>query len=116
MAVTLELKGIFSMELEYGKLPLEPECCAILIELSIGIKGQEGGDIFSFTAITPEFLIKKPELRWGRGYLLLEYFSWQQVEKMAHNLLRHVVADSWEEATQSLTKELHWEYENYQGC
>jgi len=43
-----ELKYLLSIELEEGKLPVDPEHCSIFIEANIGLEGEIGSDIFHF--------------------------------------------------------------------
>ncbi|QLC74118.1 hypothetical protein LPB260_25820 [Pseudomonas sp. LPB0260] len=109
----IELKKIYS--LEYGKpnIPEEPDCCAILMHADIGTMGHEGADYFTFTVITPKFLEKWPETRWGRSYLLMPEFSWPEVERMVSGLVSAISADSWENAANQLCKYMEWEFENY---
>ena len=46
-------------DLEYGVLPADSEDCSVFIEVEIGIKGQEGSEIFSCTIVTPNKLAEK---------------------------------------------------------
>lgn len=114
MPIKLEIKSIISPDLDYGKEPLDPDYCAVLIEVEIGEHAKKGADIFSFTAITPKYLAANPVTSWGRGYLLMESFSWVNAESMLNKLLSFVREETWDSVAQNLCKELHWEYENYQ--
>ena len=87
MALSVEVKSIHSPDLNREALPVEPDNCAVLIEAEIGEKGKDGKEVFSFTVVTPKFLSKDPEARWGRGYLIVEEFSWATVERMLSRLL-----------------------------
>ena len=62
----LELKGIFSPEFNEPHTPDDPECCAVFMCADIGPKGSPGAEQFNFTVITPAFLAKNPETRWGK--------------------------------------------------
>lgn len=110
----IELKGIFSPELNEPQTPDDPECCAVLIYADIGEKGSEGADQFTFLVVTPKFLIANPETRWGRGYLLLPEFSWRETQRMVERLVSSVSASSWQEAAQNLSRYMEWEFEGYQ--
>lgn len=114
MTVELEIKSIMSPDLEHGALPLEPDNCSVLVESEIGEKGRPGAEIFSFEAVTPRYLLANPDARWGRGYLVLPEFSWKEVERMAVRLLQFARKRSWPEAAAVLSRELNWEFENYQ--
>jgi hypothetical protein len=110
-----EVKTLFSPDLEYGSLPDDVEECAVFCEVEIGIQGEEGANIFSFTAVTPKFLWAQQGYRRGKGLLIVDSFSWEVVEAALDKLLSHCSGTDWLEVTGKLTKTLNWEYENYKG-
>jgi hypothetical protein len=114
MALKLEIKSIMSPDLESGAVPDEADHCSVFLEVEIGESGKEGADIFSFTVVTPKFLASNAQARWGRGYLIVDEFSWTGVESMLARLLQRVRGDSWPEVANELAKELNWEFEGYQ--
>jgi hypothetical protein len=114
MTIVPEIKSITSPDLPYGSVPAEPDNCSVFIETTIGPKGKEGEEIFSFTVVTPKYLALNPESRWGRGYLIVSQFSWSTIESMLGRLLIRAYRDSWSEAAKILSKELEWEFDNYQ--
>lgn len=113
MLIVPEVKGFYCPDLEYKREPDEPDNCSILVEVSIGVEGIEGADIFSFVAVTPKALLNETSYRWGRGWLILETFSWAQVEDAAEELCADMSGASWEQVARELNKWLHWEYDNY---
>jgi Immunity protein 8 len=110
-----EVKSLVSPDLDYGVAPPNPQECTVYVEAEIGPKNGEGAEIFSFTCVTPAALAALSGRRWGRGYLILDFFSWRSVEEALANLLCHCSADSWNEVATKLNKELHWEFENYRA-
>lgn len=112
--ISPEIKSMICHELENGMLPPNAEDCSVFIEVEIGPKGEEGADIFSFEAVTPKYLMRKAETRWGRGYLIVDRFSWSTVESSVKKLLSHCSRQSWVEVATEIGKELNWEFENYQ--
>jgi hypothetical protein len=114
MAIKLEVKSMISPDLDYGKVHWEPDNCSVLVEVEIGEKGKEGADIFYFNVVTPKFLLEHPTNRWGRGYLILKEFSWREIESFLNKLIHFVKKDTWDEVAVELSKELHWEFDNYQ--
>ena len=108
-----EVKSMISPDLQVGVMPADPDDCAILIEMEIGPKGLEGGDLFQFVAVTPANLSKETEWRWGRGYLVLHSFSWTAIEDAVAKLLTRAARPSWSEVASELAKELQWEFDNY---
>jgi hypothetical protein len=111
----IELKKLFSIELNKPETPDDSECCAILMHADIGLKGSDGADQFNFHVVTPKFLIAHHEIRWGRGYLLMPEFSWYETGRVLERLISSISANSWEDATKELSKYLDWEFENYQS-
>ena len=110
-----EVKTLYSPDLDRDKLPDDVEECSVFCEAEIGIKGKEGADIFHFTAVTPKFLWGQKGAQWGKGSLIIDTFSWEQVEAALEKLLSHCSGRDWAEVTDKLTKVLDWEYENYKG-
>lgn len=108
-----ELKGLASADLEREGLPPEPKNCSVFLEAEIGPSGAEGGERFGFTAITPQAVAQCPERRWGRGYLLLPEFTWEEVGQALSRLLAQYGGASWQEIAGKLNKELLWEFNSY---
>jgi hypothetical protein len=108
------LKSLSSPDLERPALPADPTRCAVVVEAEIGPPGEEtGADLFSLTVATPNVFLDGAELRWGRGYLIVERFSWEAVERAIRRLLMHADRATWPESAAELAKELHWEFEHY---
>jgi len=106
-----ELKSLHSPDLPHDQEPVDPADAAVLFEASIGAKGQEDAEVFSFVAITPRALARDQGTRWGRGYLILNHISWVGVEAALRNLLSHCSGDNWAQVAERLNREMHWEFE-----
>lgn len=111
--VTPELKQLTSTNLDRSALPADPEDCSVLLDAEIGPRGQEGGDRFSFIAITPKYLLHEPLPRWGQGCLIVDCFSWSEIERSLQRLLDHSTRNTWQEVAESLSHDLDWEFKNY---
>lgn len=109
--LTPELKAYASPDLEYGKLPMRADDCAIRIEAAIGLAGDDRADRFFFTVMTPKSLARQQQAIWGRGLLLLKRFSWPDVERALLSLLQNCRASSWEVLAVLLNRELIWEHD-----
>jgi hypothetical protein len=108
------LKSLSSPDIDPPALPAEPTRCAVFVEAEIGPLGEDtGADLFSFTVATPSALLDGADVRWGRGYLIVERFSWEAVERAIGKLLMHADRATWAESAAELAKELHWEFEHY---
>lgn len=109
-----ELKSLRSPDLPQDQEPVDPADSAVLFEASIGPKGQEDAEVFSFVAITPRALARDQGTRWGRGYLILNHVSWAGVEAAVRNFLLHCSGDTWAQVAEKLNREMHWEFEGEQ--
>ena len=76
-----ELRHLLSPDLAPPMMPENPTDCAVPFQALIGPRGGEGAEAFGFTAVTPAYLRRSVGPTWGRGYLILEEFSW---ETMTH--------------------------------
>ena len=83
------------------------------ITANIGASDGAGGDNFSFVVATPSALVESGTPQWGRGTLIVESFSWADVERMLGRLLAQASGETWQEIAQTLNKELRWEFEGY---
>jgi hypothetical protein len=101
-----EIRSLFCVELEQGRLPSDPEHCALYIYAQIGIRGQEAADTFGFTAITPSAISGSHERRWGRGYIVLPRFSWEAVRSELEKVLVQCSGPSWTSIEAELKKHL----------
>ena len=108
-----ELRSLHSPDLARDHEPADPGDAAVLFEASIGPKGQDGAEVFSFVAITPRALARDQGSRWGRGYLILNHVSWAGVEAAVRNLISHCSGDNWAQVAEKLNRETHWEFEAY---
>ena len=106
-----ELRSLSSPDLPRGQEPTDPTNAAILVEAKIGPKDQQGAEVFSFVAITPRALARDQGARWGRGYLILNHVSWSSVESAVRDLLSLCAGESWARVTETLRREMHWEFE-----
>jgi hypothetical protein len=107
------VRHLSSPDLERNALPLDPSSCAVVMSAEIG-PPSGGEEVFTFIVATPDRVLGKGDgARWGRGYLLVETFSWEVIERMLNSLVLHADRENWEASARELAKELHWEFENY---
>ncbi len=108
------VKSIMSADLARPALPADVEDCAVAIEVEIGLRDGEGGDLFQFEVVTPTALARRGAATWGRGLLILPSFSWEVVDRFLSKLVLHASADTWAEVALQLNRELDWEFDGYQ--
>ena len=109
-----EIKNMISPDLNRPALPTEPSNCSVFIETTIGPKGLDGEEMFSFMVATPSSLTSETRFRRGRGLLIVPLFSWETVDLALARLLAQCARPSWSEVAQELNKNLRWEFDNYQ--
>lgn len=108
-----ELLGLSSSDLAAGELAPDPAHCLVPMLATIGPSSGTAGDDFSFIAATPSAIAESGRLGWGRGMLIVDSFSWPQVERLVNRLLAQASRPSWQEVAQALNHELLWEFDGY---
>jgi hypothetical protein len=78
------------------------------MELSLPVKGRELTSQMATRSVSGQ-----GTSQWGRGTLIVESFSWADVERMLVRLLAQASGETWQEVAQTLNKELRWEFEGY---
>jgi len=107
------LKGLHSADLLRPETPKVAEF-AVVMQASIGPKDENGAETFSFTVATPAFVASLGLPRWGHGLLLVQSFSWQEVDRYVERLLARAHRATWAEAAAVLNQQMEWEFDSYQ--
>jgi hypothetical protein len=110
--VGAHLHSITSSDLAASELPPDPTNCRVVMNASIGPRGAPGAENFAFSVVTPAWLATHCG-QWGRGLLVLDEFSWTEVERMVQRLIAHASRPSWREVAEALNHELLWEFDKY---
>jgi len=111
--ITPQIKSLISPDTNRPNLPDDPQNCSVFCEAEIGSTNSEGADIFSFTVATPSALTSETRFLWGRGLLIVPSFSWETVDLALARLLAQATRPTWPEVVHELSKNMHWEFENY---
>jgi len=107
------LIALSSDDFDAGVLPDDLKHCMVSIVATIGPSSGNGGDHFHFVAATPSALAESRKFGWGRGILIIESFSWADIERSILRLLAHAARETWQEAALALNKDLLWEFDGY---
>lgn len=110
--ITPQLKSLFSPDLEPPALPADTGDCCVLFQATIGPKGGESEDLFTFEAVTPRYLERSGLPRWGRGLLVIESFAWEHVIAALAALLAQAQRETWEDTIEALNRELRWAFDD----
>lgn len=93
---TPKLVSLTCENLARGELPLDPTDCELTFTASIGTDGMRG-DNFQFTVVTPSALARSQCIGWCKDCLMVQDFSWAQVDNYVANLLASVRGESWDD-------------------
>lgn len=108
-----KLLNLSCSDLARGEPPANPKHCLVHMLATVGPDTGNAGDDFSFTVATPSALAESERFGWGRGTLIVDSFSWLQVEHSLNRLLAQASRSSWQEVAQTLNHELQWEFDGY---
>ena len=109
-------------------VPEDPDCCGTVADLSIGPRGEEGGDIFKAYVCTPRWfeeniMAKRPTHPteetvhnniFGRHYLFVHSFDETEIRNEIEELVARVSGGTWNTGARLLSRYLAWEYEDNQ--
>jgi len=111
---TPKLVSLTCLDLARGQLPLDPTDCELTFTATIGPDGN-CGDNFRFVVITPSALARSQYTGWCKDYLMVQDFSWAQVDNYLANLLASVRGESWIDVAEQLHQFMDWEFYNYRA-
>ncbi|MDE9436697.1 immunity 8 family protein [Xenorhabdus bovienii] len=97
-------------------VPPDNDNFSLWIELSIGVRDEEGADYFQVQICTPEWLCThkwEPELM--RHLLLVRRYDLNEITKIITDYIDQCEGDDWMEIAQKLSRVFSWEYEDYQA-
>jgi hypothetical protein len=107
------LLSLSSDDFDANASPDDVTHCCVSIVAKIGPSDSEGSDYFYFSAATPSALAESRTFGWGRGILIIESFSWVNVEKSVQRLLAQAARETWQEVALVLNRELLWEFDGH---
>lgn len=109
---TPKLVSLTCDSLTRNQVPVDAADCELTFTASIGIDGVRG-DNFQFVVVTPSALARSQYTGWCKDYLLVQDFSWAQVDNYVANLLASIRGESWEDVAGQLQQFMDWEFYNY---
>lgn len=115
-----ELKEIYSREIfvDMDKyIPEYEDFFEIELTLIIGIRGQDGGDIFYLNVCSPKWiseLYKEQDYLSKRGYLVIEKYDFFHIKEVINKRLHFIFGSNWIEIVNKINLFAIWEFDNYQ--
>ena len=105
-----ELLEIRSAQLAPPELPDDPRSCAVPFQVVVG-SDEEDEEPFGFTVVTPSWLARSSSPTWGRGYLVVREFDWDEIARSLALLLARAARPTWDEVVQELEKDLRRDFD-----
>lgn len=92
------------------RLTFDPANCAVWVTVTVGF-GEGGGDLFTVQVVTSDYVKSCDKPLWGNNLLIIDNFTWEDVETAIHDMLSGISAENWEHAANQLSRYMRWEYE-----
>lgn len=113
-----EIKSFISPDIQdlFSYKPTNKESFSFLLELVIGIKGQEGGDLFSIEITTPKWLLEnynKGDVVFGRNRLIVFEYDINRFINEIETYINSAPGNTWTEIANQLSRIAQWEFEDY---
>lgn len=90
----------------------------VFVEARIGPADRDGEESFGFTVCTPGWLAQQRREKgfaWGHGYLIVDEWRYDVVDRAIRDLVSHTPADDWNEFGARVGRYTHWEFEDYRN-
>ncbi len=113
-----EIKAIFSTDIENLELfqPNEEDNFSFPLRLLVGLKDEDGEESFDIIVVTPKWLIAnhlKSEIIFGRHYLIVFEYNYQNILKRLEKYINSLDGNSWEDFALKIARIGYWEFEDY---
>jgi hypothetical protein len=113
-----EIKGLHSPDLlDLGtENPPDVENFCILVEVSVGPKGERGEEHFGVVVTTPTWLaahMAECEHLFARHYLIVKRYEFDVVKSAIYKQFQGVQGSSWLDVAERLARYGQWEFEDY---
>lgn len=113
-----EIKDFYGTNIEYPLdkfIPKIHDNFGFLLNVEVGLTGQEGADYFDIFICTPKWLIsnmKKEDFVIGLHYLIVFEYNFESLKRKLNELFC-IEGNNWIEIATKLSYIGHWEFQNY---
>lgn len=114
-----ELKEIYSRDIfvdMYEYVPEDEDFFEIELTLIIGVKGQDGGDIFYINVCSPKWISKLRENQdylSKKGYIIIDKYDFSHIKRIIDNKLSDISGYSWTDIVHKINFFAIWEFDDY---
>lgn len=116
-----ELKYLLSTDIDEDTYwPDDEEIFGFNLDATIGPKGQDAGDIFTFFVCTPKWITSKSINRhfgdvgiFGRHLIIVVKYDLIAIREMIAKLCASTTGKNWQEVANKLSRYASWEYADY---
>ena len=98
-------------------VPEEIENFGCTFGLKIGPGNSEGDELFYLTVCSPRWLAKAAEedgFLWGRHHLIVPEYNLKSITAIITKFVERCSGESWTEVAGKLSRNVAWEFEDYQ--
>lgn len=114
-----ELRDLHSADVPAGLeafTPPDARAFSVAVEATIGPAGSDGGELFQFEVVGPDWFGVNPPgkgFRWGRHFLILDRWDYSVLHRVIADLCRHSEGRDWAEVAGKIARYGLWEFEDY---
>ncbi|MDE1182570.1 Imm8 family immunity protein [Paraburkholderia sp.] len=111
------LKGLDSADFDPATYWPEDETCFCLwVEMTIGVAGGQGGDLFQMKICTPEWIRKEYGTLTGvfpSDMLIVFEYDWKKIEHFLRERIGRLSGESWSDLVEQIRRFASWEFDRY---
>lgn len=112
----LLLKGIGDHWGTTAQSNFDPKNCSVRISVDIESDENNGSAFYYLQVVTTDYLFSSQKSIWGKSVLVVQLFSWDEIEREIGRLISEISSDTWENSVKILSRYMDWEYEGMKGA
>jgi hypothetical protein len=96
--------------------PVHPDKFGFLLQVMVGLEGEEGEESFDIEVCTPRWLeetYSMDDVVIGRHHLIIRHYNYQRIVATIKKFLRNCTGESWNEIAEKVSRLGKWEFEDY---
>jgi len=114
-----DLKYLHSPDIDDLELfkPQDTERFAFLLQIMVGVRGEDGEESFDVQVCTLKWLEDKyaeDDVIIARHMLIVQKYNYQGLLTTIHKFLQHCHGDTWRDVALKISRLGQWEFEDYE--